>query len=163
MTVPNLTMIPMDQFALRWRFTDPAHRVLPREHLEHIKPLHAESAVRLCDLISHWYPLPPAGQAGFTKIARARIDAYEPDEVQLVRKWLYERAIPFKRQVFVLWDRHTAAITTWKMMLRYWDAFWYPSSDDVIVFDASLLWLLFLWHEEEAFFASSPERDTPMQ
>ena len=156
MIVPNLTTMPMDQFELRWRFTNPAHRALPRAHLEHIKPLHADSAEQLGELISYWHPLPPAGLGGFTRMARTRIDAYGPDEVQLVRKWLYERAIPFKRQVFVLWDRHTAAITSWKMIVRYWDAFWYASSDDVFVFDASLSWLLFLWHEEEAFFASSP-------
>jgi hypothetical protein len=153
-TVHQLTTIPMEEFALGWRFTSPRHRALLPAHLRHVKPLDSSSAKHLRDLISHWYPLPSSGHARLANIASTRIDAYEPDDVRRIRKWLYERALPFKQEVFVLWDSHTAAITTWKMVVRYWDRFWYPSSDDVVVFDASLSWLLFLSHEEEAFFAT---------
>ena len=164
MTTLALKTIPMGRFALRWRFTDPRYRVLPSTHLVQIKPIKAHAAGQLVDLISDWDPLPPQGQAGFAHVARTRIDAYEVDEVRRVRKWLFQRPLPFKQEVFVCWDRHTAAITTWKMIVRYWDVFWYPSSDDVCVFDTSLAWLLFLWHEEEAFFAShrrAPQTRSP--
>lgn len=61
---------------------------------------------------------------------------------------------PFKHQVFLSWSQTEAAVTTWKMLVKYWDELWCPGSDDLAVFDESLSWALFLWHEGEAFFAS---------
>jgi hypothetical protein len=40
----------MEQFALKWRFTDPRYRALPPVHLEQVKPLSSESSRRLWGL-----------------------------------------------------------------------------------------------------------------
>ena len=37
--VLDVTPIPMEQFALKWRFIDPRYRALPPVHLEQVKPL----------------------------------------------------------------------------------------------------------------------------
>ena len=155
----NVTTIPMTEFALRWRFTDPKYRLLPATHLAQVQPLDAVSSRRLQDTASRWsYETDPANGT-FATAARTSIDAYTPDEVCRVRTWLYERGIPLSRRVFLSWNGELAALTTWKMVIRYWDAFWYPSSDDLLVLDASQSWALLLWHEEHAFFASDAARD----
>ena len=46
----DVTTIPMEQFPLRWRLTDPKYRVLPPAHLEPIKPLDPASAKRLLEM-----------------------------------------------------------------------------------------------------------------
>ena len=72
------------------------------------------------------------------------------------RKWLYHRGVPFGHPVFLSWSGNEAAVTTWKMVVKYWDDLWLPVADDLTVFDGSLSWALFLWHEGEAFFATRP-------
>jgi hypothetical protein len=144
----------MAEFALRWRFAERKDRVLPRAHLDRIKPFDAASAKRLRVMGSPllWDAVRPFTHTGAADCARTSIAAYTPDEVRRVREWLFQRRMPFKRKVFLSWDSRTAAVTTWKMVVRYWDVFWYPSSDDLPVFDASMSWLLYFRHEEEAFF-----------
>ena len=154
------TTIPMHEFPLRWRFTDPKYRLLPVAHLAQVKPLDAGSARRLHDVASRWHYDTHPADGTFVKAARTSIEAHTPDETSRVRAWLYDRRIQFSQPVFLSWSGDLAALTTWKMVVRYWDAFWYPSSDDLLVFDASQSWALLLWHEEEAFFASEATHDS---
>jgi hypothetical protein len=44
------------------------------------------------------------------------------------------------------------------MVVKYWDDFWYPGSDDLTVIDESLAWALLFWHESEAFFGDNRNR-----
>jgi hypothetical protein len=152
--VIDLTTIPMEQFSLRWRFTDPNYRVLPSADLAQIKPLDIASAKRLHDLTKHWYCDRPSLGGYFVDIVSTEICSSSADDSRRVRKWLYQRGLPFKHRVFTSWSASNAAMTTWKMVVKYWDDLWYPVSDDLAVFDESLLWLLILKHDEKAFFAS---------
>ena len=43
--------VPMDQFPLKWRFTDPRYDVLPPIHLAQVRPLAPADAGRLWNLI----------------------------------------------------------------------------------------------------------------
>ena len=151
----DLTTVTMDEFPLRWRFTDPKHRLLPSADLAQIEPLDARSARRLLELSSRWHPMPPSVRASFASVAKTSIDACGAEAVARVQDWLCQRGVPLNKQVFALWDSHTALTTRWEIIAKYWDVFWYPSSDDLLIFDTSLGWVLFLWHEEEAFFAST--------
>jgi hypothetical protein len=161
LTMIEVTTIPMERFSLRWRLTDPKYRVLPPLHLEQIQPLDAESARRLVDLTRPWYQGQPFARECFADVVSTSIDVLGDEEVRRIRKWLYQRGVPFGRRVFLSWGDRDAAVTTWKMVVKYWNALWYPSSDDLAVFDESLSWALFLWHEEEAFFASRPVSAPP--
>jgi hypothetical protein len=155
--VLDVTTIPMDQFPLRWRLTDPKYRVLPAAHLEQIQPLDAASARRLLELSRPWYREQPFTLGFFADVVSTPLGGDDGDEeARRVRKWLYGRGVPLKHRVFLSWSVTEAAVTTWRMVVKYWDDLWYPSSDDLAVFDESLSWALFLWHEEEAFFASRP-------
>ncbi|WP_028786931.1 hypothetical protein [Terrimonas ferruginea] len=76
---------------------------------------------------------------------------YADDESrQLLKKWLYHRGIPFSNQVFLLQTNENAVVTTWKMILRY-SPFIFPG-DDVAIFDQTLNWCLFFYHENKLFF-----------
>ena len=153
----DITTIPMEEFPLGWRLTDSKYRVLPSAHLEQIKPLDSASAKRLFEMTKPWYREQPFTQGFLADIASTPISGRDGErEIKRVRKWLYQRGIPFKHRVLLSWSNTEAAVTTWKMFVRYWDDLWYPGSDDLAVFDESLGWALFLWHEEEAFFASRP-------
>jgi hypothetical protein len=155
--VLEVTTIPMEQFPLRWRLTDPKYRVLPPAHVEQIKPLDRASAKRLLEMTQPWYREQPFTQGFFADVVSTPISRRDGDEeIRRVRKWLYQRGVPFQHPVFLSWSDTEAAMTTWKMVVKYWDDLWYPGSDDLAVFDESLSWALFLWHEEEAFFASRP-------
>lgn len=70
---------------------------------------------------------------------------------ELLKKWLYHRGLPFSTMVFLLQNSNEPAIlTSWKMILRY-APFIFPG-DDVLVFDKTLNWCLFYYHENELFF-----------
>jgi len=155
--VLDVTPIPMEQSSLRWRLTDPKYRVAPPAHLAQIEPLDAASAGRLLEVTVPWYREQPFTRGFFAEVTSTPLAGDDgAADGRRVRKWLYQRGVPFKRRVFLSWDSTEAAVTTWKMFVKYWDELWYPGSDDLAVFDESLSWALFLWHEGEAFFARRP-------
>jgi hypothetical protein len=155
-----LTTISMQQFSLRWRLTDPKYRILPQAHLGQIQPVDAASARHLFDLTSPWRREQPFTRGSFADVASTPLGGQRviegEDQTRQVLKWLYRRGMPFRHRIFLSWSETEAAVTTWKIFVRYWDDLWYPGSDDLAVFDESLSWALFLWHEAEAFFASHP-------
>jgi hypothetical protein len=145
--------VPMERSRLRGRFD---LQVLSPAHLAHIEFLDAKSSSNLLQMTSPWVTqAPPFRHAYFSNVATTPIAGYRADEIQQMKRWFYQRGVPFQRRVFLSWDHSTAAITTWKMVVRYWNVFWHPSSDDLFIFDESQSWLLFLWHEEQAFFWSA--------
>ena len=68
-----------------------------------------------------------------------------------IKKWLYKKPIPFDKWVYLHGDRSGQAVTlTWKMVIKYWDGlFW---ADDLILFDETLNWGLFYFHEDVLFY-----------
>ncbi|MBY0263137.1 MAG: hypothetical protein K2Q20_12385 [Phycisphaerales bacterium] len=157
----ELNTIPMEQFALRWRLTDPKYRVVPAIHLEQIKPLDAASAQRLFEMTESWYVRQMQETGLFADVVWTDFYSRDAAEIRRVRKWLYQRGIPFQHRVFLLWSPTEAVVTTWKIFIKYWDDLWYPSSDDLTVFDSSLSWLLSVWHDGSATFESRPIKTPP--
>jgi hypothetical protein len=148
----------MEQFALKWRFTDPRYRVLPPVHLEQVKPLSPDSSRRLWDLT-----LPLHGDIPFTlslyrTIESVPLDNNDPAAIRSVRKWLFDRGVPFKSPVYLSYEPECAIATTWKIVVKYWDDFWYPGSDDLTVVDESFAWASLFWHESQAFFGDNRNR-----
>jgi hypothetical protein len=93
-------------------------------------------------------------------------DAFYGDEEsrQLLKKWLYHRGLPFHTMVFLLQSNEPAILTSWKMILRY-SAFIFPG-DDVLIFDKTINWCLFYYHENKMFFGKDrvydPSEDDKM-
>lgn len=70
---------------------------------------------------------------------------------QELKKWLYQRGIPFRRWVFVLMEDHDQPLLmTWKMAIKYCEHIFFAG--DTMVFDNSLNWCLVYFHENEMFF-----------
>lgn len=74
-----------------------------------------------------------------------------PEGHQLLKKWLFHRGIAFKTWVFVLFEGFDdPMMMTWKMLVKYSDLIFF--GEDVMVFDNSLNWCLFYYHENQLFF-----------
>ena len=68
-----------------------------------------------------------------------------------IKKWLYNLGIPFDKYVFVDSDSSGQSIMlTWKMVIKYWEGMFFNT--DLIIFDGSLNWALFYYHESQLFF-----------
>jgi len=65
-----------------------------------------------------------------------------------LKKWLYNRGIPFKDEVF-LYGRD-CIVTTWKIVVKYAPSLFF--SEDTVVFDKTLNWCLFYFHHDHLFF-----------
>jgi hypothetical protein len=153
----DVAYIPMEQFTLRWRFVDPRYRTLPPQHLAQLQPLAPESARRIWELASLLHRDLPFTDRFFRSVESTPLHGADPEAVRAVRKWLFRRRLPFKAPVFLSYQPDAAIATTWKLVVKYWDDLWYPGSDDLSVFDASLAWGLLFWHEAEAFFGDNRE------
>lgn len=140
----------------RWSFLGNADEFdkLPDATKDQVCFLNKEATDYLSDLLhtarlitgGGWNPF----QQNFKTVET--FDRFYNDEEsrQALKKWLYHRGIPFSSQVFLLETNENAVVTTWKMLLRY-AAFVFPG-DDVAVFDRSLNWCLFYYHENKLFF-----------
>lgn len=143
-------VISMDEFSLNWRFTDSKYSDLPKEHLDQLKPLNFAGAAFLKNHIAQLHNEFPF-TTGFFKLVD-EIDIVDEDKV---RKWLYGRGLPFQNNVFLVWDEKTAMIVPWKLVVKYFNEFYYPSSDDLTVFGEGLSWALLFFHTDEVYFGTN--------
>lgn len=92
----------------------------------------------------------PFAKGNFKKVETFYKFYGDDESRQLLKKWLYHRGIAFSNEVFLLQSNEDAILSTWKMIIRY-SPFIFPG-DDVMVFDRTLNWCLFYYHENEMFF-----------
>ena len=152
--------IPFDQFELKWRFTEEKYNVLPASHLEQIQPLDKVASKFLNDLTMGLFDRRQVLGPSFFEYREATHvpDYVLPETEEYIKKWLYHRGLPFEQQVFASWDPNVGAITNWKMVVKYWSDFWYPSSDDLVVVDKTLSWALVIYHYDYIEFGTNIER-----
>ncbi|MDB5203559.1 MAG: hypothetical protein JWQ27_2968 [Ferruginibacter sp.] len=80
------------------------------------------------------------------------------DSKQELKKWLFNRGIPFSTWVFVLpGANQPPMLMTWKMMVKYVEHIFF--GDDVVVFDHTGNWCLVYFHENEMFFGKDRSYD----
>lgn len=147
-------VIPMDDFCLKWRFTEEKYDKLPDQHLEQLKPLDNDAAQFLWDYIVNTglHNDIPFKKDFFRTIDMARILDGNENEI---KKWLYHRGIPFNQSVFLSWQPTVAMIVPWKLLIKYFDSFYYSGSDDLTVIDQSLNWALLFFHEDDIYFGTN--------
>jgi hypothetical protein len=75
---------------------------------------------------------------------------YSAENAEPTREWLKALPIAPDKRVCVAWDRSMAITLPWNAFVRYWDAFCYPSSDDVFVYPSDKTVAL-AWNHEEVF------------
>ena len=137
----------LDEFPLRWRWTDERHAHLGDEERARIRPLKPEAGSKVWRLATAFLgeelDLDPSVYEGVQRSpARTKNDSGFLTRLPAGR-------IP----VVVSWDQHTAVLTDSELFVQRWDDFCYPSSDDVTVIPLDASWLLHYSHWEEFLFA----------
>lgn len=70
-----------------------------------------------------------------------------------VKKWLFNRGVPFKRKVFLSIQPNEGYILTWKMIVKYSNNIFH--AHDLAIWDKSLNWLLIYYHDNVWYFGKN--------
>lgn len=69
-----------------------------------------------------------------------------------LKKWLFNRGIQFRSEVFLLADQYVI-VETWKIIVKYcFDIFF---ANDIILFDKTLNWCLYYFHHDIIYFGKN--------
>jgi hypothetical protein len=151
--------VSFEDFMENWRFYDEYQNqnLLPEIHLSQIKFLDKIAARFLSDYISDTklHSDIPFNKKYFRTIDKAPIRRGENQTE--IKKWLYQRGLPFEKQVFLSWDDHTGMIMPWKIFIKYYDGVFYTGCDDLTIFDESLQWAILFYHEDEIYFGTNKD------
>jgi hypothetical protein len=139
----------MDQFPLRWRWTDPKWNELPPGRLSRILPLTASKARAFYERELALFHALNLRRDRFSRILEH--DDTASVDPATARHWLRSLPVPEGQSVLVLWDRETAALVDWRTFCEYWDDFCYPMSD-VIVSPSTDDWVLHYRSDERFVF-----------
>ena len=131
--------IPLEQFSLAWRWTDPAYSVLPHSSATAIRPLAPAKAAELAS--EGRSRCQPHRVAEFDMVVAADSDCADS-----VRDRLLALGVDPETEVVVSWDADTALLTSWRVLVDHWPDFCYPSSDDVSVWASGESWTLCYRH-----------------
>jgi hypothetical protein len=147
---------PISEFKLKWRFTEEKYTVLPGIHLNQLKPLDKEAALFLSTYISK---VDLHAEVPFKKKFFRTVDMINvsEDNDTEVKKWLYQRGLPFEKNVYLSWSNTEAMIVPWKILIKYFDSFYYSGADDLTAFDESLQWSLMFFHESQIYFGTNKD------
>ncbi|AFL83640.1 hypothetical protein Belba_0998 [Belliella baltica DSM 15883] len=128
---------------------------LPQEHKDQIYFLNEDAGQFLKNYISSskmatgpsWKPF---NDKYFNTIEEFQVNENSDDEI---KKWLYNKPIRFDKFVYLQNESngHFATLT-WKMIIKYWKDFFF--ADDLLIFDETLNWGLYYFHENNLFFAT---------
>jgi len=147
-----LQTIPLEDFGLKWRFTEEKYNVLPEHHLSEIKPLNTDANDSLGNLLFE-----ETGLIGHYKLNEEKFNAIIELDLrtktdQEAKQWLKDLNIDSNETVLLFWNSWGSAITNWNIFTMYYDDFFYPASDDLILTDKYLNWVLYFFHEEIVYY-----------
>ena len=152
-TVDAGDVVPMNQFALAWRFTDERWSRRGGEALRDVRPLTPARAAGLHG------PLAAACHVARDGGAR-HVPAACQDEAgaRHVGSALAALGPGDDERIVIAWDHATALETSWRTFRENWEVFCYPGSDDVTISPRDERWVLCYHHWEE--FSFSPASGT---
>jgi hypothetical protein len=136
---------------------------LPETHKDQILFLDEAASKYIWKFSSDANLLTGGGWAPFEKGNFRQVDQFSDfrrneESNGALKKWLHHRGIAYPTWVFVLNEGDDQVIlTTWKMVIKYaTDLF---TINDTLIFDSTLNWCLFFYHEDQLFFGSGPVYD----
>jgi hypothetical protein len=140
-----------------------AYLPLHPNHAAQIGLLDQPDAARLCEWAYSALPLrwPDCTEQRFAREAQCVVrdgwnDAGRRAEV---RRWLFERGVPFRRVVYLIYERDRVVQTTWRMVVRYWDAFAWSVGYAMVAVDHTLLWACCFHHEDVFVFGTHEQAE----
>ena len=151
--------VPLEQFALAWRFTDAGwDDPALRRDVHPIRPARvAELQPRLSAACAGYHQGEQAAEVQIAAPCENEADA------RRTRRALEALAPHPSTRVIVLWDDRTALETSWATFSTQWESFCYPGTDDATVCPLDESWVL-CYHHWEAFSFSrrvDPARPGP--
>jgi len=155
-TFDNIKTYSTD-FPKTWSFLGSAEEAneIPQEHKDQIFFLNDEVSKFVRNYMDSskmitgplWKPF---NERYFKTVEEFEVTANSENEI---KKWLYAKSIPFDHYVFIDGERSGQAVTlTWKMVIKYWQGLFF--ADDLILFDETLNWGLFYFHEDRLYFGT---------
>ena len=139
---------PLDEFPLKWRWTDSRWNELRADALHGIRPFTESKARELSQYSLTFSDAYGLSESQFENISRVEAMAGSPG----VREWLSACHAEPDQWVVVSWDHRHAVLVRWNMFCEYWDDFCYPASDDVTVWPPCEEWALVYLHHGEFVF-----------
>lgn len=144
----------------RWiYFGPPQYDALPLDHQDQILFLDESSTELVYEIANSVNPLcgdDGWGNKPFSGNCYESIDEflYRGNDSEL-KKWLYNRGVPFKQDVLLLPIFKAAStpaiLATWKMVVKYVNPFF--TSDNLVVINPAITWCLHYHHDGMLYFA----------
>ena len=138
--------VPLQNYPLAWMFDAGDGRELPPEFLDQIIPLQPDAAVFLWNYECMQKTL-AVHPTHFKTCETFRFAGKSDAEV---KKWLYQREIPFHNEVFWTYQPQQAIILTWKIVIKFWEPLFFGR--DERIWDRTLNWSLESNHNEVFYF-----------
>mgnify|MGYP001797139176 CR=1 FL=1 len=132
---------PLAEFPLLWRWTQATHHLLTSAIMSTLAPLASTAAVRVAREASRKCTARGITERELSFRAEAAI-------ATAVGSRLDALAIPRDERIVLSWNSDVALVTRWDTFVDHWDAFCYPSSDDVTVMPLRGGWALCYYHDE---------------
>lgn len=153
-------VVPLDQFPLAWRFTDQRWDESRGPLRRDLRPLRAPRAAEI-------QPRMTAACAAYhhgERVPEIHVPAPCEDAADVERTRRALAALPIEpgARVLVSWDERTALETSWRTFADHWEAFCYPSSDDVTIVPLDERWVLCFHHWEAFSFTGRDDGATPV-
>jgi len=144
--------IPFEEFELKWRFTENKYNVLPTNHLSEIKALDNEANEMLGNFLFEG-----TGLMGQYKLNDEHFDSILEFDLRTksekeTKNWLKDLNIEPNETVYLYWNSWGSVFTKWGIFKLYYDDFYYPVSDDLILTNKNANWILYFFHEEIIYF-----------
>ena len=143
--------IPLEKHPLKWKFVD-IDKKLSAEFEDQIIALTSEASKFLWNFESTQKYLSSISSIGKYFNEQNELSFGENDS-QKVKKWLFERGIPFDQKVFWVTQPEWGFILTWKMVIKFSDELFF--STDELIWDKTLNWALIYDHNDVFYFAKN--------
>jgi len=136
--------VPLSAHPLKWVFED-EHKTLSPEFEDQIIPLTAEASKFLWEFENTQKYL---GHISENKKYFKEQESFKlgKNENQKLKKWLYERGIPFDKKVFWIRQPDSGFVLTWKMLIKFSEKIFFCC--DEIIWDKTLNCCLIYEHND---------------
>lgn len=152
--VSDLDLCPIEDFSLKWRWTDERWNLLPTKFIQQINPLTDTKAKEVDEIHKQYFSSHELNEKFFEKVETIQA---ETSDFSVVQNWLESKIKAEQNYIAVCWGKDLAVKTTSEIFCNYWDDFCYPTSDDVSISPLNLSWLLFYSHSEYFVFGKIKE------
>jgi hypothetical protein len=145
-------IIPLQEHSMKYFFETDNKELPSPEHLDQIYPLTKEASVFLWDFESkiRIHSFYPEIKKYFRDVEQ--FSSGESTESE-VKKWLYQRGLPFNNKVFISLQPDYGLALTWKMVIHYSSRLFF--GHDLTVWDRTINWGLYFHHDDIFHFGKN--------